>query len=168
MDGGALVKSLNLLNTCPWSLGWLTPILQIGFPFAPGILSQGILSFNQTPKHSLLLPASVASSFRELWFSMSWATAKSEKFFLQKLLFLKQNDKTKKQLGLEGASGVNLIHLSCSKQDHPEQVAQGCVQGVLNISKDEGATASLGNLCRCLTTLNVTNLFGGNKANPWA
>lgn len=74
-----------------------------------------------------------------------------------KMLILKQNHKTKKQLGLEGASGISWAIWVSSKQGHPEQVAEGCVQWGFNISGDEGTTTSLGNLCQCLTTFSVTD-----------
>lgn len=43
MDGGASFKASNILKTCPWSLGWMTPYTQLDFPCIRSIIRADII-----------------------------------------------------------------------------------------------------------------------------
>jgi len=63
--------------------------------------------------------------------------------------------------GLEGTLKIIWFQPPCDEQGHLplDQVAQSSIQLALNTAREGAATASLGNLCQCLTTLIVKNFF---------
>ena len=62
---------------------------------------------------------------------------------------------------LEGTLKGHLVPLFCNEQGHPQlhQELRAPSSLTLGVPKDETSTASLGNLCQCLTNLIIKNFF---------
>ena len=64
-------------------------------------------------------------------------------------------------LEMEGTLKGHLVHLPCTEQGRLQchQVLRAPSSLTLSVSRDRASTSSLGNLCQCLTTLIVKNVF---------
>ena len=64
-------------------------------------------------------------------------------------------------LELERTLKAHLVQLSCDEQGHPQlhQLLRAPSSLALHVSSDGASTTPLGNLCQCLTTLTVKNIF---------